>query len=171
MNVPSLSSRSALARRDLLAAALVGLLVGLAVFALNSWNDHRASVQLESLRSSVCSAGFPKSLLADADRLFSARGRQRGGRRLYGSLTGRLPGADSVIPFFESEQTLWRLGSGSGADSDGGRYWPQAIGRWEAVAWKEGCVATRSGNRLLVARTLMTPRGRYLVLVAEQYRH
>lgn len=152
------------------AAVALAALIG----ALGVVDSRRAQAELSRLESDLCDRPLPPRLLLPLDRLFDrARRRETDAAALLERLEGKLPTGDRHLDlYFESESMLWSVDRWSREARPSGAFsWPQPLARWEEVAWSTGCRGVRAGSRLIAARTVRTPKGRFAVLVAERSRN
>jgi hypothetical protein len=159
-------------RADLWRSALLAVAVALGVAALAAVDGRRADAELDDLRNDVCAASIPPRLLARADGLFDPVRRSGLDAPLFlRELDAAFVEPVAIALYFETESALWRVPSwGGGAEPTGGESWPWRLARWEELAWQEGCRARRDGSQLTVVRTLATPGGKFVVLVANRRR-
>lgn len=158
-------------RRDLMWVLAAGLLLGALIAFLDGIDRRRAQRQMDALALAVCGVVLPPAVSRTSDRLFvqERAPKAREHTDLVAHLAAAMPLSSSMEVFLEADATLWSINRWSGRAPASAR-WPQAIGRWEQVAWAEGCRSARDGTRLIVARTVATPGGRFLVLVVTQHR-
>jgi hypothetical protein len=153
------------------ASFVVGALAVLIV-ALHAIDRRRARGELRSLEAAVCDVAIPATTTRALGWVHSPAARDRRARELQSTverLQRRLASGSYLVAFFEADGVLWSVGSQSGPNADAGGQWPQAVGRWEHVAWQPGCRSVLDESRLRVARTLPVPGG-FVVLVATRWR-
>jgi hypothetical protein len=152
---------------SIVVAALAALIV-----ALHGIDRQRASRELRALEASVCDVAIPASTIRALGWVHSPAARLSRAKELRSTverLQRRLASGGHLLAFFEADGVLWSLGTWSGPDPDAGGQWPQAVGRWEHVAWRPGCRSVLDDSNLRVARTLPVPGG-FVVLVATRWR-
>lgn len=152
---------------SIVVAALATLIV-----ALHGVDRQRARRELRSLEASVCDVAIPASTTRALGWVHSPAARDSRAGELQSTverLQRRLASGGHLLAFFEADGGLWSVGSGFGPQADAGGQWPQAVGRWEHVAWRPGCRSVLDDSSLRVARTLPVPGG-FVVLVATRRR-
>lgn len=156
-----------LAWTSIVVAALAALIV-----ALHGIDRQRARRELRALEASVCDVSIPTSTARVLGWVHSPAARESRAGELQSTverLQRRLASGGYLLAFFEADGALWSVGSRFGPDADAGGQWPQAVGRWEHVAWRPGCRSVLDESRLRVARILPVPGG-FVVLVATRWR-
>jgi hypothetical protein len=158
-------------RRDylLVAALLAG--AGVLLAALGGVDAFRARGELERMERAVCGAQIDRAAVEALAPLLSEPGsvKQNGDPRIVRVLD-TFGASEWPQLFFEHQSTLWVASRHGCPWSGGAQSWPQKVGRWEHVAWSEGCRAVRDGTRLVVARTFEVAPGRFAVAVVTRRR-
>jgi hypothetical protein len=150
-------------------AAAFGL--ALAVTGLGLLDARRAERQLADLERSVCGVEVPPAWLAPLVPLLEDPASEGANRRQPAApLLGAVAQAENASIYFEHAAMLWTLDRWRSTEPDGASSWPQAVGRWEQVAWAEGCRSARIGTQLVVARTLEVAPRRFVVVVVRRWR-
>lgn len=159
-------------RREIVWTSIILAALAVLVVALHGIDRQRASRELRALEASVCDVSIPASTSRVLGWVHSPFARQSRAGKLRSTverLQRRLASGGYLLAFFEADGVLWSLGSWFGPDADAGGQWPQAVGRWERVAWRPGCRSALDGSNLRVARTVPVPGG-LVVLVATRRR-
>lgn len=159
-------------RRDVMLVLAVAAAVTVLVLGLALLDARRAGHELAELEELLCDARVSPAILEGVAPLLEAPGEidDREACRLTVQVLSLVDDASRAELFFEQGGLLWAAGRGLKPAPDGGRRWPQAIGRWEHVAWSAGCRTARAGEQLLAARTLEVAPGRFAVVVARRWR-
>jgi len=153
-------------RRDWLLVAGFAALLALLLAALGFVDARRAARQLAELEGAVCAAPLEGAALERLGALIDSEAEERPGRHLAARVLRPFPARSRLEIFYERDGALWTVSEGARRRPDGATRWPQKVGRWEQVAWSEGCRAARDGDQLVVARTVRAGEAHFAVVVA-----
>jgi len=157
-------------RGDWLLVAGFAALLALVLAVLGFVDARRAARQLAELEGAICDAPLEGAALERLGALIDEDAAVRPGRRVAAQVLRSFPASSPPEIFYEQEGALWTLSESARRRPDGATRWPQKVGRWEQVAWSEGCRAARDGDQLIVARTVRAGDTHFAVVVARRRR-